>query len=90
MKILFTVITQYLLSMIFAMLFLYKLEMTWCYLRNFYYMPFIIVLILYGISLGLRITGYRKEKVATNKQNRGKKKGSSSIDEKLLAYSCIG
>lgn len=87
MKILFTVITQYLLSMIFAMLFLYKLEMTWCYLRNFYYMPFIIVLILYGISLGLRITGYRKEKVATNKQNRGKKKGSSSIDEKLLAYS---
>jgi len=86
MKILFTVIVQYLLSMIFAMLFLYKLEMTWCYLRNFYYMPFIIVLILYGISLYLRITGYRKEKVTTNKQNRGKKKGSSSIDEKLLNF----
>jgi hypothetical protein len=89
LKIVFTVINQYLLSMIFNMLFLYKVEMSWCYLRNFYYIPFVIILILYGISLFLRLSGYRRGKAEEKKKNRSKNKKTSYIDQPLLKKSRV-
>ena len=83
-KIVFTIITQYLLSMIFNMLFLYKIQMTWCYLRNFYYMPFLIIVILYLISLAIRLIGFRKEKGEEKKGNRSKTKKRDAKKEELV------
>ena len=83
-KITITIIVQYILSMIFCMLFLYKIEMTWCYLRNFYFTPFIIVIALYLVSLILRLTGFHKEKGEEKKRNRSKTKPKPSKQETLV------
>ena len=78
------IVSQYLLSMIFNMLFLYKIQMTWCYLRNFYYMPFLIIVILYLISLAIRLIGFRKEKGEEKKGNRSKTKKRDAKKEELV------
>ena len=83
-KILFTILVQYVLSMIFCMLFLYKIEMTWCYLRNYYYTPFIIVVVLYLISLAFRLSGFHKEKGEEKKRNRSKTKTKAAKSEALI------
>ena len=83
-KIIITIIVQYILSMIFCMLFLYKIEMTWCYLRNYYFTPFIIVIGLYLVSLILRLTGFHKEKGEEKKRNRSKTKTKPSKQETLV------
>jgi uncharacterized protein YegL len=84
-KIVFTIFVQYVLSMIFCMLFLYKIQMTWCYLRNYYYTPFIIVVVLYLISLVFRLSGFHKEKGEEKKRNRSKTKTKSTKKEGLLS-----
>jgi hypothetical protein len=83
-KVIFTILVQYILSMIFCMLFLYKIQMTWCYLRNFYYMPFVIVLVLYLVSLAFRLSGFHKEKGEEKKRNRSKTKTRAAKNEGLL------
>ena len=83
-KVIFTILVQYILSMIFCMLFLYKIQMTWCYLRNFYYMPFAIVLALYLVSLAFRLSGFHKEKGEEKKRNRSKTKTRAAKNEGLL------
>ena len=83
-KIVFTVIVQYLLSMIFNMLFLYKIQMTWCYLRNFYYTPFLIIVVLYLVSLGFRLLGFHKKIAEEKKKNRCKTKTRAANNEGLL------
>ncbi len=83
-KIIFTIIVQYILSMIFNMLFLYKIQMTWCYLRNFYYTPFLIVVVLYLISLVFRLAGFHKEKGEEKKRNRSKTKARAAKKEGLV------
>ena len=83
-KIMFTIFVQYILSMIFNMLFLYQIEMTWCYLRNYYYTPFLVVLVLYLISLILRLAGFHKDKFEEKKKNRSKAKYKSSKQETLV------
>ena len=83
-KIIFTILVQYVLSMIFCMLFLYKIQMTWCYLRNFYYAPFIIVVVLYLVSLAFRLFGFHKEKGEEKKRNRSKTKTRAAKKEGLL------
>ena len=84
-KIIITIFVQYILSMIFNMLFLYKIEMTWCYLRNYYYTPIIIVVVLYLISLILRLAGFHKEKNEEKKRNRSKTKTKSGKKESLVS-----
>ena len=84
-KIIFTVLVQYVLSMIFCMLFLYKIDMTWCYLRNYYYMPFVIVVVLYLVSLAFRLSGFHKEKGEEKKRNRSKTKTRAAKKEGLLS-----
>ena len=83
-KIIFTIIVQYILSMIFNMLFLYKIQMTWCYLRNFYYTPFLIVVVFYLISLVFRLAGFHKEKGEEKKRNRSKTKARAAKKEGLV------
>ena len=58
--------------------------MTWCYLRNFYYMPFLIIVILYLISLGFRLAGFHKEKGEEKKRNRSKTKKREAKKEGLV------
>ena len=82
-KIIITIIVQYILSMIFCMLFLYKIEMTWCYLRNYYFTPFIIVIALYLVSLLLRLIGFHKETSEEKKKNRNKTKTKPSKEDTL-------
>ena len=89
LKIVFAVINQYLLSMIFNMLFLYKVDMSWCYLRNFFYIPFVLIVILYLVSLFLRLSGFKKGIAEEKKKNRSKNKKTSYIDQPLLKKSRI-
>ena len=84
-KIIITIFVQYILSMIFNMMFLYKFDMIKCYLRNFYYTPFLVVLILYLISLIFRLSGFHHEQFDENKKkNRSKTKFKSSKEENLI------
>ena len=83
-KIIFTIFVQYILSMIFNLMFLYKFEMTMCYLRNYYFTPFFIVVILYLISLIFRLAGFHKDKFEEKKKNRSKTKYKSSKQETLV------
>ncbi len=83
-KITITIFVQYILSMIFNMLFLYKIEMTWCYLRNYYGTPVIIVLVLYFTSLILRLRGFHKDKSEEKKINRSKNKKKAGKREKFI------
>ena len=89
LKIVFAVINQYLLSMIFNMLFLYKVDMSWCYLRNFFYIPFVLIVILYLVSLFLRLSGFKKGIAEEKKKNRSKNKKTSYIDQPLLKKSRV-
>ena len=84
LKIIMTIFVQYILSMIFNMLFLYQVQMTLCYLRNYYYTPFLIVVVLYLISLVLRLAGFHKDKFEEKKKNRSKTKYRSSKQETLV------
>ena len=58
--------------------------MTWCYLRNYYYTPIIIVVVLYLISLILRLAGFHKDKSEEKTKNRSKTKTKSSIKENFI------
>ena len=84
LKIIFTIFVQYILSMIFNMMFLYQIKMTWCYLRNYYYTPFLIVLVLYLISLIFRLAGFHKDKFEEKQKNRSKTKYRLSKQDNLI------
>ena len=83
-KIIFTILVQYIMSMVFCMLFLYKLDMILCYLRNFYYIPAALVTLLYIVSLLLRIFVFKKNIPPIETRGRSKTKKQISRREALL------
>jgi hypothetical protein len=84
LKIIFTILVQYLMSMVFCMLFLYKLDMILCYLQNFYYVPVGLVAVLYVISLLLRIFKFKITIPLKDQRDRSKTRGRKAGKEGLL------
>lgn len=84
LKIIFTILVQYLMSMVFCMLFLYKLDMVLCYLQNFYYVPVGLVVVLYVISLLLRIFKFKITIPLKDQRDRSKTRGRKAGKEGLL------
>ena len=83
-KIVITVLVQYIMSMIFCMLFLYKLDMILCYLRNYYFTPIGIVIVLYIITLLLRIFKFKIKIPGKESRGRSKTKSKKAKKEALL------
>ena len=66
--------------MVFCMLFLYKLDMILCYLRNYYFTPVAIVTVLYIVSLILRICAFKIK--IPEKPAKGRSKIKTQINKK--------
>ena len=79
-KIIMTILVQYIMSMVFCMLFLYKLDMILCYLRNYYFTPVAIVTVLYIVSLILRICAFKIK--IPEKPAKGRSKIKTQINKK--------
>lgn len=83
-KILMTIPVQYVMSMIYCMLFLYKLDMILCYLRNYYFTPIVVVAVLYVISLLLRIFKFKIKIPEKKTRGRSKTRSKKVKKEPLL------